>query len=151
MNKSFIQEQHLIATFLFVILEKNDEYVLNLKSLKAKKNAKQIESICVRTLDRLYNIPSLRNKPYLSALSEKVTKKIDELFLENKMNYLVSLSCMKKLLINMNADSKEALNLIKCINFVFDFEDEKIEHYKIDDLIIKCKTIVRHNYQIIKK
>lgn len=152
MKKSYVQEQHLIAAFLNLVLEKNDDYLSQLSEEHPSiEQAKIIEKVCSKVLDKLYNIKEIRNKTYLSDLSDLINKNVLSYSNKKKSQYLLSLLILKSLLIDINADSDEAKKIMQSFEIIINRENAHYPVSLVNQLKQKLKSIVRHNYQVIKK
>lgn len=152
MKKSYAQGQHLIAAFLNLVLEKNDEYLGDLPSGHPSiEQAKIIETVCAEVLDRLYNIKAIRNKTYLSDLSDLINKNVLSYSNEKTNQYCLSLLILKTLLEDMKADSGEAKKVMQAFEIIISRENAHYPFSLVKQLKEKSKAIARHNYQIIKK
>ena len=152
MKKSYAQGQHLIAAFLNLVLEKNDEYLAELPTNQPNvEQSKIIEQVCEDVLDRLYSIKAIRNKTYLGDLSDLINENIVSCSKTKKSQYGISLLILRSLLLEMKANSKEALKFMKASEIIINRERFHYPFSMIKEITEKSRAVVRHNYQIIKK
>lgn len=152
MKKSYAQGQHLIAAFLNLVLEKNDDYLSGLpKNHPSIEQSKIIEQVCEDVLDRLYSIPSVRNKTYLEDLCALINKNLVSYSNSKKSQYGLSLLILRSLLGDMKANSKEAFKFMDSSEIIINRESFYFPHSLVKEITEKSKSIIRHNYQIIKK
>lgn len=152
MKKSYAQGQHLIAAFLNLVLEKNDDYLSQLpENHPSIEQSKIIEQVCEDVLDRLYNIRQIRNKSYLSDLTDLINESLVSYSNSKKSQYGLSLLILRSLLDGMKANSKEALKFMDSSEIIINRESFCFPFSLVKEIIEKSKSIVRHNYQVIKK
>lgn len=152
MKKSYAQGQHLIAAFLNLVLEKNDDYLSQLPEKHPSiEQSKIIEQVCEDVLDRLYNIRQIRNKSYLSDLTDLINESLVSYSNSKKSQYGLSLLILRSLLEGMKANSKEALKFMDSSEIIINRESFYFPFSLVKEIIEKSKSIVRHNYQVIKK
>ena len=152
MKKSYAQGQHLIAAFLNLVLEKNDDYINQLPSKHTSiEQAKVIEQVCEDVLIRLYSIKEIYNKTYLGDLSDLINENIVSYSKTKRSQYGISLLILRSLLLDMKANSNEALKFMQASEIIINRESFHYPFSMIKEITEKSRAVVRHNYQIIKK
>jgi len=132
MNKKRQVEQHKIGILLSLLLDYTDEY-------------KEVSIICEEVINDLYNeVPQLAGTTYFQKVSSLIEEKVSDNLL------MLGLLAIKSL-VEVGANSKTALKLIKELEIMCNSLDQVYEMHHFDKCWHKLNTVMRKNYQEIIK
>ena len=132
MSKKQQVDQHKIGILLSLLLDYTDEY-------------KEVSIICEKVINDLYSeVPQLSRTTYFQKVSSLIEEKVS--------NDLLMLGLLAiKSLVQVGANGKTALKLIKELEIMCNSLDQVYEMHHLDDCWNKLNTVMRKNYEEIIK
>ena len=132
MNKKRQVDQHKIGILLSLLLDYSDEY-------------KEVSIICEKVINDLYSeVPQLARTTYFQKVSSLIEHRVS--------NDLLMLGLLTiKSLMEVSANGKTALKLIKELEIMCNSLNQVYEMHDLDNCWHKLNTVMRKNYQEIIK
>jgi hypothetical protein len=132
MSKKQQINQHKIGILLSLLLDYTDEY-------------KEVSKICEEVVNDLYSeVPQLARTTYFQKVSSLIEHRVS--------NDLLMLGLLAiKSLVQVGANGKTALKLIKELEIMCNSQKQVYEMYHLDDCWNKLNTVMRKNYEEIIK
>ena len=132
MNKKRQVDQHKIGILLSLLLDYSDEY-------------KEVSIICEKVINDLYSeVPQLSRTTYFQKVSSLIEEKVSDDLL------MIGLLAIKSL-VQVGANGKTALKLIKELEIMCNSQKQVYEMYHLDDCWNKLNTVMRKNYEEIQR
>ena len=132
MSKKQQINQHKIGILLSLLLDYTDEY-------------KEVSIICEKVINDLYSeVPQLSRTTYFQKVSSLIEEKVSDDLL------MLGLLAIKSL-VQVGANVKTALKLIKELEIMCNSQKQVYEMYHLDDCWNKLNTVMRKNYEKIIK
>ena len=130
MSKKQRVNQHKIGILLSLLLDYTDEY-------------KEVSIICEEVINDLYSeVPQLARTTYFQKVSALIEERVSDDLL------MIGLLTIKSLM-EVSANSKTALKLIKELEIMCNSLDQVYEMHDLDNCWNKLNTVMRKNYQKI--
>jgi len=130
MSKKQQVNQHKIGILLSLLLDYTDEY-------------KEVSIICEEVINDLYSeVPQLARTTYFQKVSALIEERVSDDLL------MIGLLTIKSLM-EVSANSKTALKLIKELEIMCNSLDQVYEMHDLDNCWNKLNTVMRKNYQKI--
>jgi hypothetical protein len=130
MSKKQQVNQHKIGILLSLLLDYTDEY-------------KEVSIICEEVINDLYSeVPQLARTTYFQKVSSLIEERVSDDLL------MIGLLTIKSL-IEVSANGKTALKLIKELEIMCNSLDQVYEMHDLDNCWHKLNTVMRKNYQKI--
>ena len=132
MKKETQIKNHKIGILLSLLLDYTDEY-------------KEVSIICEEVINDLYSeVPQLARTTYFQKVSSLIEDKVS--------NDLLMLGLLAiKSLVQVGANSKTALKLIKELKIMCNSLDQVYEMHHLDKCWNKLNTVMRKNYEEIQR
>ena len=132
MSKKQQINQHKIGILLSLLLDYADEY-------------KEVSIICEEVINGLYSeVPQLARTTYFQKVSSLIEEKVSDDLL------MIGLLTIKSLM-EVSANGKTALKLIKELEIMCNSLEQVYEMHDLDNCWHKLNTVMRKNYEEIIK
>jgi hypothetical protein len=132
MNKKRQVDQHKIGILLSLLLDYADEY-------------KEVSIICEKVINDLYSeVPQLARTTYFQKVSSLIEEKVSDDLL------MLGLLAIKSL-VQVGANGKTALKLIKELEIMCNSQKQVYEMHHLDKCWNKLNTVMRKNYEEIQR
>lgn len=125
---------HKIAALVFLVIDNGDE----------KPEFKELVDQCVEVADDIFdNVEKLKTSNYIQDLENTIERKVAKNIYEQM---LILAGC----LLQANANSDKALQLITIINQIVGQERASLSHIRMSSKLDKLHRICKKNYKPIK-